>query len=279
MKYSILSKVMIVIAMATMFVSCNNEIVIPATTEVVNVAGVDIHMVRITGGDFLMGAQNTDPSADNYCETSSITEAPVMTRTVSDFYIGLTEVTQELWTAVMGYDSSKFSGSNRPVDNISYTEAIQFVTRLNELSKKDFRLPTEIEWEYVARGGNQSSGNLYSGNNTIGKVAWYYDNACRLGVSDVDYGTHDVGTKSANELGIYDMSGNVKEWCSSYFMLYSDSLYTNPFYNEGKYRILRGGAWSSQDDVCRVSSRAYDYPENKYASYGLRLAATTLVNQ
>lgn len=279
MKYRRFIAVLAAVATAMAFASCKHELEIPAGTETVNVNGVDIQMVKITGSKFMMGAQSGDSSAQNYNEDASFDEAPVKERNVYDFYIGLTEVTQELWKAVMGEDNnpSKFKGDNLPVESVSYYDVLTFINKLYDATHIIFRLPTEVEWEYAARGGINQSTNIYSGNNNLDKIAWYYDNDAALGVSNDNYGTHEVGTKDPNSLGLYDMNGNVKEWCKTYYRLYSDSLYNNQYETDGTYRILRGGAWSSQSDKCRVSCREYDYPGQAFASYGFRLAASSLM--
>ena len=192
-------------------------------------------------------------------------EKPVHSVTLSDYYIGETEVTQELWQAVMGINLSYFSGNpHRPVETVSWNECQTFITKLNELTGKNFRLPTEAEWEYAARGGNKSKGYKYSGSNTIGDVAWYYDNSGSR--------THDVKTKQANELGIYDMSGNVYEWCQDWDGSYSSSSQTNPMGpSSGSDRVLRGGSWDYDARYCRVSDRNSNYPSSRGISDGFRL--------
>lgn len=279
MKYRRFITVLTAVAATMALASCKHELEIPASTETVTVNGVDINMVKITGGKYMMGAQATNESGQNYNADAYIDEAPVKERTVNDFYLGLTEVTQELWEAVMGEGNnpSKFKGDNLPVESVSYDDVLTFMDRLYSATHIIFRLPSEVEWEYAARGGINQSTNIYSGNNNLDKIAWYYDNDAALGVSSEDYGTHEVGMKEPNTLGLYDMNGNVKEWCKTYYRLYSDSLYNNQYETDGTYRILRGGAWSSQSDKCRVSCREYDYPGQTFASYGFRLAASTLM--
>ena len=193
-------------------------------------------------------------------------EKPVHSVTLSDYYIGETEVTQELWQAVMGINLSYFSGyPQRPVETVSWNDCQTFITKLNELTGKNFRLPTEAEWEYAARGGNKSKGYKYSGSNTIRDVAWY-DGNCGSA-------THDVKTKQANELGIYDMSGNVWEWCQDWYGIYSSNSQTNPTGpSSGSSRVLRGGSWSGSARRCRVSFRGSHYPGNRINYSGFRLA-------
>ena len=180
---------------------------------------------------------------------------------------GETEVTQELWEAVMGSNPRKFSGSQRPVERVSWNDCQEFITKLNNLTGKNFRLPTEAEWEYAARGGNKSKSYKYSGSNTIDNVAWYGSNSSSR--------THDVKTKQANELGIYDMSGNVYEWCQDRYdrKYYQNSSQTNPTGPmSGSLRVLRGGSWSYYAGNCRVSRRYHFNPGFRSNSRGLRLA-------
>ena len=181
------------------------------------------------------------------------------------FYIGETEVTQALWEAVMGSNPSRFKGANRPVEQVSWNDCKEFISRLNSITGKKFRLPKEKEWEYAAKGGSRSHGYEYSGSNEINDVAWYDKNACYCGSSNQnsnhpDYGTHNVKTKKPNELGIYDMSGNVYEWCED---LYDSS---------GSYRVRRGGSWDYGARGCRVSNRDSSTPVYRSYFLGLRLA-------
>ena len=184
----------------------------PSTTgnQTFTVGGVSFTMVKVEGGTFKMGA-TSEQGSDVYDN-----EKPAHSVTLSSYYIGQTEVTQELWQAVMG---SNYKGAKRPVECVSWNDCQEFISKLNEKTGKNFRLPTEAEWEYAARGG-KSGGTKYSGSNTIGDVAWYTDNSGGT--------THDVATKRANELGIYDMSGNVWEWCSDWYGDYSSSSQSNP---------------------------------------------------
>ena len=191
-------------------------------------------------------------------------EYPVHSVTLSDYYIGETEVTQELWEAVMGSKPSKFKGSQRPVVQVSWNDCQEFIKKLNQLTGKHFRLPTEAEWEYAARGGDRSQGYKYSGSNTIGNVAWYDDNS--------NSQTHNVKTKSPNELGIYDMTGNVWEWCQDWCGSYSSGSQTNPTGpSSGSNRVLRGGSWINFASGCRVSKRGSDSPGDRNYYYGFRV--------
>ena len=184
---------------------------------------------------------------------------------MSDYCIGKYEVTQGLWQAVMGENPSDFKrGDNYPVENVSWNDVQEFVAKLNELTGRKYVLPTEAQWEYAARGGEKSQGYKYSGGNDIDEVAWYYDNS--------EYSTHPVGLKQANELGIYDMSGNVWEWCQDWYGSYSSEAQTNPAGpEEGSARVLRGGSWYGNARGCRVSYRFNNYPSYRYGNFGFRL--------
>ena len=183
----------------------------------------------------------------------------------NDYYIGKYEVTQALWKAVMGNNPSNFKGDNLPVEQVSWDDCQEFISKLNRITGKTFRLPTEAEWEYAARGGNKSRGYQYSGSNNLSDVAWYGGNS-----GDV---THAVGTKQPNELGIYDMSGNVREWCQDWKGAYSSSSQVNPTgANSGSSRVNRGGAAGNDARRCRSSCRANDVPGTHYSILGLRLS-------
>ena len=222
------------------------------------VNGVSFEMVYVEGGSFDMGA-TSEQGSDAYSE-----EYPVHSVTLSDYYIGRCEVTQELWEAVMGRNPSKFKGAQNPVERVSWSDCQEFVSRLNSLTGRTFRLPTEAEWEYAARGGKKSLHYKYSGSGNIDDVAWYRDNSGSK--------THAVGTKTANELGIYDMSGNVSEWCSDWYGGYSAGAQTNPQGpSSGSRRVLRGGSWDFSARTCRVSFRISYDPGYSYYCFGLRL--------
>ena len=221
------------------------------------VNGVSFDMIAVKGGTFTMGC--TSEQSDCWGD-----EKPTHNVTLSDYYIGKFEVTQELWQAVMGSNPSDFKGNNLPVEQVSWNDVQEFITKLNQKTGANFRLPTEAEWEYAARGGNKSRGYKYSGNNTIGNVAWYWDNSNEK--------THQVGTKSPNELGIYDMSGNVWEWCQDWYGDYSSGSQTNPTGpSSGSKRVLRGGGWYGYAGSCRVSLRLYYGPDYGINYNGFRL--------
>ena len=218
-------------------------------------------MVYMSGGTFTMGA-TSEQGSDAYDR-----EKPAHSVTLSGYYIGKYEVTQELWKAVMGSNPSYYKGDNLPVEQVSWNDVQEFLRKLNAMTGKRYRLPTEAEWEFAARGGNSSRGYKYSGGNSFGSVAWYWENS---GIR-----THAVGTKSPNELGIYDMSGNVWEWCQDWYnsSYYGSSPRTNPQGpNSGSYRVCRGGGWRSSARDCRVSYRDSYTPDFRYYYLGFRLA-------
>ncbi len=226
--------------------------------EIITVNGVSFKMVGVEGGTFTMGAtseQDSDAVND---------EKPAHQVTLSSYNIGETEVTQELWQAVMGSNPSYFKGSKRPVEKVTWNDCQQFITKLNRQTGRNFRLPTEAEWEYAARGGKKSKGYKYSGGGSIGDVAWYDNNSGEQ--------THDVATKYANELGIYDMTGNVWEWCQDWYGFYSSGSQTNPTGPaSGSAHVYRGGSWGGLASYCRVSFRRYS--ATTLSLYlGLRLA-------
>ena len=220
------------------------------------------NMVYVEGGTFTMGAtsEQQEPGDD---------EKPTHRVSLSSFYIGKYEVTQALWKAVMGSNPSNWKGDNLPVENVSWNDCQTFLRKLNAMTGKNFRLPTEAEWEFAARGGNRSRGYQYSGSNVLSDVAWYDDNS---GMK-----THNVGTKAPNELGIYDMSGNVSEWCQDWYGDYHGYLQTNPTGpSSGSYRVLRGGSWRYGAGGCRVAFRFIFTPDYRGIYLGLRLALSQL---
>ena len=234
----------------------------PADGDVVTyyVNSVPFKMVYVQGGSFWMGA--TDEQAGDYQSN----ETPVNRVHLSSYYISQTEVTQELWREVMGTNPSYFLGDvQRPVEKVSWNDCQTFLTRLNELTGKNFRLLTEAEWEFAARGGNKSKGYKYAGSNTIDSVAWYSGNAGGK--------PHAVATKAPNELGLYDMSGNVYEWVNDWYGSYNSGEKTDPTGPAtGSYRVLRGGGWQYYATDCRVSYRGGSEPTYTSGDMGLRLA-------
>lgn len=228
------------------------------------VNGVKFNMVYVEGGTFMMGATNDDTMAD-------ADEKPQHQVTLSDFYIGQVEVTQQLWVAVMSSNPSNIKGEKLPVEQVTWDDCQQFIQSINQLTGRHFRLPTEAEWEYAARGGQKSRGYLYAGSNNINEVAWYVGNS--------DGKTHDVGTKQPNELGIFDMSGNVYEKCQDWYSPYIVESQINP---QGPtepltWRVVRGGCSNRQssgisgENVCRITNRGYARPDSRESITGLRL--------
>lgn len=227
---------------------------------VLNVNGVTYDMVKVDEGTFKMGATPE-------MEEPSRAEKPVHSVTLSSYRIGKTEVTQALWQAVVEDNPSCFKGHNRPVEYVSWDDCKRFILKLNSLTGQNFRLPTEAEWEFAARGGNKSQGYQYSGSNNLDDIAWYDDNSASA--------THDVATKQPNELGIYDMNGNVWEWCQDRCASYSSSPQTNPTGpKKGEERVIRGGDWSYNAIGCRVSCRGKAEPGYIDNRIGFRLALT-----
>lgn len=215
------------------------------------------NMVFVDGGTFQMGGADSVAFDD---------EQPVHSVTLSSYCINKYEVTQKEWGVVMDSNSSYFKGLNLPVEAITYDECNRFVQRLYELTGLNFRLPTEAEWEFAARGGNLSQGYKYSGSNNIDEVGWCGDNS--------EERSHKVGEKMPNELGLYDMSGNVYEWCGDWYKrdYYFESPVNNPQGpDSGTHHVLRGGSWFNYPWCCRVSFRDGAQP-NATGNAGLRLA-------
>ena len=230
-----------------------------SSPKIFQVGNVSFKMIPVEGGTFTMGATpEQGMAALDY-------EKPAHLVTLSGFFIGETQVTQALWKAVMGHNPSVLKGDDLPVECVSWDDCQDFIFLLNELTGKQFRLPTEAEWEYAARGGNKSRGCKYSGSNEFGSVAWYKGNSSQE--------THPVATKSPNELGIYDMSGNVWEWCQDWSDYYPSTPQTNPTGpNSGSFRISRGGSRRNLAGECRVSIRSDNTPSYFLDTIGLRLA-------
>jgi len=220
---------------------------------------VEIEMVFVKGGTFMMGCSGKN--AGN-CEKD---EKPAHKVTVGDFQIGKYEVTQKQWAQVMGGNPSHFKGDNLPVGKVSWYDVHEFIERLNTLTGKKYRLPTEAEWEFAARGGVKGTGFAFAGSNNPGDVAWYKSNGggqCRA-----------VGSKGSNELGLYDMSGNVWEWVNDWSANYNPSDARDPMGpTTGNNRVLRGGSWPYDAHYCRVSYRNGSAPGNRGADVGFRLA-------
>lgn len=234
-------------------------------------------MVFVQGGTFTMGYKD---GRDSDCLPD---EKPAHQVTLSDFYIGKYEVTQAQWRAIMGNNPSNNKNCDQcPVDQISWNDVQEFIKKLNERSGKNYRLPSEAEWEYAARGGNQSQGYKYAGSNTLDEVGWFWKNSgdknlfgdwIKEKIDQNNCKTHPVGQKKANELGIFDMSGNVWEWCSDWATGYPSDAQTNPKGPvSGTYRVVRSGCWIIHDYYCRVSSRNIGLADDRDHVVGFRLA-------
>lgn len=246
-----------------------------------NVNGAHFCMVKVEGGSFWMGAHKQyrktglfskvpDTSIPNFDENAEKWESPVHEVTLDGFYMCSTEVTQGLWRNVMGSNPShfKWNDDDLPVESVSYDDIVNmFLPRLNKLTGYKFRLPTEAEWEYAAKGGNKSLGFKYAGSNTPDNVAWHKDNS--------NNSTHPVKSKTANELGLFCMSGNVWEFCSDWASIYEPGAQSNPTGpTVGTYRVLRGGSWLNKSIENRISNRIRIRPMVKGRIAGFRLALT-----
>jgi len=212
-------------------------------------ANINIEMVSVPGGSFNMGCTG-EQGAD--CGDN---EKPARAVAVGGFSIGRYPVTQSLWQQVMGSNPSHYKGANLPVERVSWRDAQEFIKKLNLMTGKSYRLPTEAEWEYAARGGARSRAFKFSGSNHLEEVAWFARTT----------GTTGVGSRKPNELGIYDMSGNVSEWVSDRYGTYGGEP-------SGDDRVLRGGSWSSVAKSCRVSNRGSMPPGARSNNIGFRLA-------
>ncbi len=219
------------------------------------VAGLTFYLIPVEGGTFIMGSKASDAYG---------VDKPSHSVTLNDYYIGQTEVTQELWQAVMGNNPTYFTGRELPVENVTWDDCQTFIRKLNSITGKNFRLPTEAEWEYAACGGKKSNGYRYSGSDNINDVAWFENNSGDK--------THPVARKKPNELGLYDMSGNVQEWCSDLMTTYSNKPQVNPQgASYGRFRVVRGGNWYSNERTCNISDRRCYPPEHREFNLGLRL--------
>ncbi|TAD98130.1 MAG: hypothetical protein EAZ97_11330 [Bacteroidetes bacterium] len=224
------------------------------TDQIFDIQGIKFKMIFVKGGTFMMG--------DNEWENTK----PIHEVSLDSFWIAQTQCTQELWQAVMGDNKSHFKGAKLPVEMVSWNNCQEFIKKLNVLTKKTFSLPSEAQWEYAARGGNQSKGYKFAGSDNIEEVAWYKDNS--------ENKTHEVGTLNANELLIYDMSGNVWEWCLDYYdeNFYKTKTQINNSYNNKKNEriVLRGGSWHSNSNS-RVAYRGSGDPSGRNGRIGFRL--------
>lgn len=237
-----------------------NSAINPSQAEIVR--SIENNMLRIEGGTFTMGCQNENDTSCYYWEK------PAHKVTLNTFYMARYPVTQKDWLAVVG-DKPWFTKDcpDCPVENVSWYDAQVFLSRLNQLTGKFYRLPTEAEWEYAARGGSKSKNYTFAGSNTLNVVGWHEGNSNRI--------SHPVGGKQPNELGLYDMSGNVWQWCSDWFddKYYSKSPEENP-QGPGResYRSCRGGSWWSEEKDCRVTNRDRYPPDARDDDVGFRIA-------
>lgn len=223
------------------------------------VNGVSFKMVAVEGGTFTMGSAEGAAGAEK-------DEFPAHKVTVDDFYIAETEVTQELWVAVMGSNPSGYTDDALlPVESVTWVDCQNFINKLNELTGNSFRLPTEAEWEYAARGGKYSKNNFYCGSDTLANVGWYKDNSGER--------PQKIKQLAPNELGLYDMSGNIWEWCNDWYSDYIAEETKNPKgAEEGRTRVVRGGCWLMDENICRPADRSSAAPRGSGCIVGLRLA-------
>ena len=244
MKYSI------IIAAASMTLAAAAVQTESLEVRTVSVGGVSFNMVKVEGGTFQMGSPD---GRDTF---------PVHEVTLDTFFIGETEVTQDLWNFVMDSNPSHFHGDRLPVESATLADCHAFIEKLNAATGLRFRLPTEAEWEFAARGGVKSKGYAYAGSDDPDEVAWY-DNADR---------PQPVAQKKPNELGLYDMSGNVCEWCDDIYEAYTDAPQVNPKgAAAGAYHLARGGGWNRGEHMCKFYDRGNYRPEYASNAVGLRL--------
>jgi len=219
----------------------------------------EIEMVEVKGGAFYMGSDDSDKYAESM-------EKPKHTVTLDDFHIGKYEVTQKLLETVMGYNPSFHKDDNFPVSNVSWNDIQIFITRLNKMTKKRYRLPTEAEWEFTARGGILSKGFEYIRSNDCDSVAWHFNNSDNL--------PHEIGLKKPNELGIYDMGGNIQEWVNDNYSRYTLDSKKNPKGAKSSDigKIIRGGSFASLPEYGRPAYRCVSNPSFRSQYIGFRLA-------
>ncbi|MBQ9355759.1 MAG: SUMF1/EgtB/PvdO family nonheme iron enzyme [Prevotella sp.] len=247
--------------------SIKNDVAAQPTTPKVNypltIQQLVNNMVCVEGGTFSMGNSKGN---ENYSD-----EKPAHQVSLSSFYIGKYPVTQVEWKTIMGRNPSNFQNPNRPVEYVSWNDCQMFIRKLNELTQMQFRLPTEAEWEYAARGGNYHRGYVYAGSDLVEDVAWYNRNSNGV--------THEVGQKRPNELGLYDFSGNTWEWCQDWYGRYSISPLNNPVNDKswGSFRVARGGCFKGNNSFCRITCRNYFSPNTCGEHLGLRLAADNVL--
>ncbi|MCQ2608270.1 MAG: formylglycine-generating enzyme family protein [Bacteroidales bacterium] len=250
----------------------NNNVRTTSTAQKFTVEGVEFTMIFVKGGSFSMGATAEQV---NGCDRD---EKPVHSVSLNNYYIGECEVTQELWATIMGTTIEqqrdkanplwplRGEGDNYPMYYVSYDDIQEFILRLNEKTGKTFALPTEAQWEYAARGGNKKSGYTFSGDNDLSNVGWYKGNS--------EEKIHPVASKVANELGIYDMSGSVWEWCADWYSIdaYKAKGTVNPQGPaEGEDMVLRGGCIITEENSCRNANRGHLSPSLRNSFTGFRL--------
>lgn len=225
------------------------------------------NLVRVEGGSFTMGAQSTDIQGENYDAEAQDNESPLHEVTLSDYYIGRFEVTQREWRTIMGYEldwpEQYGHGDDYPTYNVSRTDALLFVEKLSAMTRLSFRLPTEAQWEFAARGGNDSQHYRYSGSNSVDEVAWHKGNSGNA--------LHPVGGRQSNELSLHDMSGNLWEWCLDAYGPYPNSPQTDPVVTSGGQFVLRGGAWTYFPTYCRATCRDAYHGDGTSISNGFRV--------
>jgi formylglycine-generating enzyme required for sulfatase activity len=259
-KYAIAAVVLVVLVIVGVWICgsrCTGAVKMPLYSQTFTVNGVSFDMMRVEADSFTMGATPEQGNAGGAVTDHQVT-------LTKNYYLGKTEVTQALWVAVMGSNPSYFQGGNLPVENVSWNDCQNFISKLNAATGRNFRLPTEAEWEFAARGGKNSQYYQYSGSDNLDDVAWYGEENGK---------THDVATKQPNELGIYDMSGNVWEWCSDWYGDYSGDTQCDPMGPEGGIsRVRHGGSWYVDAELCRCSYRGSSAPEFCSPNLGLRLA-------
>ena len=224
---------------------------------------VEFDMQRVDGGVFVMGG-----TREQHCEAVA-TDLPTHTVSLDAYYIATTEVTQALWNAVMPdwYISNEWKTPTLPITDVNWYDCQEFIHRLDSITGMPFRLPTEAEWEFAARGGNKSKGYRFAGGDKVGEVSWGLDNA--------GFRTHSVGSRKANELGLYDMTGNVSEWCSDWYGRYYLGTEPNPQgAKEGEWKVVRGGSFDNCRENSYLSRREYYAPYEAMNYCGLRLALT-----
>ena len=242
-----MKKLNILIAGLALFAAATISSCSSISDQEFEINGVKFKMIAVEGGSFMMGAT---PGQEKNVRDN---EKPAHKVTVDNFLIGETEVTQDLWFAVMGNNPSHFKNDqgNFPVENVSWNDVQTFIKKLNVITGQRFRLPFEAEWEYAARGGKKSTDKKYAGSDNVDEVAWYSNNSASK--------THEVATKKANELGIYDMMGNVWEWCEDWFGPYSEEEQVNPQgYINGDKFVERGSGWANDISTRSISFRDGD---------------------